>query len=323
MRTRLGVFLTRVPLVALALASSAAHAVQPLTAPPTTNAQGAVAIPDGAYPVVSTVTRLTEGDARRGGLGELPGCPNLDHTVWYSFTPSVSSFYRISTCQGKRRDRQHGLRHDRGRARGPSAGAARPRPCWRATTVPWAAPRSLPSLPSLPTGTRPSPWPPLTGGETYFIVAGHWAPNAGGVAAPWDDIAVQVDKVPSPLNDTCTSPVPLALTQGGARDDGLTPMTTTTSTNCYNGVWGTWPRRPWGGTPCSPLPLRAMASTPVRYIQDATEAAPLASGFSCSTRPTAAPLPGSDVSCFAGANRVGTGRVDGTEQVGRAVLHDA
>ena len=294
--------LTRVPLVALALASSAAHAVQPLTAPANDECAGAVAIPDGPYPVVSTVTRLTEATPDGVDSGELPGCPDLDHTVWYSFTPSVSSFYRISTCQGNGAtgstvyDTIVGVLGSTGGSCPAATVLAcnnRPAGC---TTVP-----PVPPVP--PYWDQAITVAPLTGGETYFIVAGHWAPNAGGVAAPWDDIAVQIDKVPSPPNDTCTSPVPLALNKA-VRGTTVYTYDDYHSTNCYTGV-GNVATSALGRDAVFSFTAPADGKYSVRYIQDATEPPLLHQDFVLYAS-NSCPPSGSNVSCFAGANRVGT-----------------
>src|SRR5262245_32145273 len=63
---------------------------------------GAVVIPDGPYPVttapVDAVDATPQG-ADDGGL--FPAACNssgTDYTVWYTFTPSVSTAYTFTTC---------------------------------------------------------------------------------------------------------------------------------------------------------------------------------------------------------------------------------
>jgi hypothetical protein len=75
-----------------------------LAAPPSNDfASGAINIPDGPpYPQLTASVDIT--DATTGGNpGAEPsfGSGNsVDRTIWYTFTPSVSTLYRVETCGG-------------------------------------------------------------------------------------------------------------------------------------------------------------------------------------------------------------------------------
>src|SRR5262245_17763758 len=85
-----------------------ANRVQPqpnssLAPPANDECAGATVIPDGPYPVCSAITTgildaTDTGDPRV--TGTCSGNFNSRNSIWYTWTPSVTAFYKIITCPG-------------------------------------------------------------------------------------------------------------------------------------------------------------------------------------------------------------------------------
>ena len=158
--------------------------------PPVNDAcAGAIVIPPGPYPVQSQSVEITS--ATRSGDPSL--CVSSSHTVWYTFTPTQTGNYSITTCPvlapgTTTNDTVLGVYASAGGCGGPftSIGCND-----QDSTCSGGTSRSTVSA-------------NLTAGTTYYIVAGSYGldpPVPGG-------LQVAVSYNPPPANDSCTGTVP-------------------------------------------------------------------------------------------------------------------
>jgi uncharacterized repeat protein (TIGR01451 family) len=191
----------------------------PLDAPVNDDCTGAIVIPDGRFPVVTAPVDVTEATPQ--GSDDPDACPanGMDATVWFSFTPSASGEYIFSTCL----------------AGGATGSDVYDTVIGIYDNCPGNSPNELGCNDSgnCESGVAGAPYTDqgvqavvLTAGTTYYIVAGHWSGDTGGISPGYNQIAVQVDLSPAPTNDTCDSPDTLAL-------DRITFGTTASATNDY------------------------------------------------------------------------------------------
>ena len=215
------------------VAAPAKNVAAPNAAPANDDCSGAIVIPDGTFPVVSAVTNVSEATPQGADEG-LQSCAASDYSVWYSFTPSVTAGYVFSTCQGN--GATGSTVYDTVLGIFPSTGGACPQGAQIACND--TASGCTTSGGGAPYWDQSTLSAVLVAGQTYFIVASHWAPDTGGVAPGFDNVAVKVDLNPAPLNDTCAGAIPLTLNQAvvgttaAATNDYLSPSNAT----CFPGV---------------------------------------------------------------------------------------
>ncbi len=195
---------------------------------------GAIAIPppSDATPIVMTapvdITDATPQDVDEGILA----CAPVDRTIWYSFTPTVTGEYFISTCGSTATG---STVYDTALAVFASTGGACPASgSALACNDSAVCTEAVPGAPYVDQSTITLQ---LDASTTYFIVAGHWSQDMGGVAPGFNDLVVSVQSSPGPRNDSCTvsgggyaaggtGPAPLAL-------DRITLGTTLNAANDY------------------------------------------------------------------------------------------
>ena len=69
---------------------------QAFTVPSNDDCSGAIVIPDGPFPVASAITNDVPDATDAGDPGAT--CAPTEHGVWYSFTPSTTAIYQVTTC---------------------------------------------------------------------------------------------------------------------------------------------------------------------------------------------------------------------------------
>ena len=85
------------PAVAPTANTSKHSGITPLVAPSNDDCAGAIVIPSGSLPVVTTPLDITDATPQDADEGIFT-CAAVDRTVWYSFTPTESRNYVFSTC---------------------------------------------------------------------------------------------------------------------------------------------------------------------------------------------------------------------------------
>ncbi len=170
---------------------------------------GAIAIPAGTYPVLTTTVSLVEAT-----IGGNPGadptmCITTNNTVWYTFVPAVTSAYKLTTCQVQAAgtttvDTVLGVFTSTGACAGPftSVGCND-----EDSACAGGASRSTVTV-------------NMTAGTTYYVMVGSYS-----TSTPLD-VQIAVDRIVAPANDTCAGAVALAL-------DTPTNGTNTAATNDY------------------------------------------------------------------------------------------
>jgi uncharacterized repeat protein (TIGR01451 family) len=276
-------------------------------APGNDECAGATAIADGPYPVLTAAQDISEATPQGTDSGELTTCTDsfgMDHTVWYSFTPSVTTLYTFSTCQSNGAtgstvyDTIIGVLESTGGA------------------CPGAAEVACTDISGLQCGNGVTPGAPywdqaatsavLTAGTTYFVVAGHWAGDptqtgGPGVTGALTDIQIKVDRSNAPSNDTCAGVVDLPLnrairgTTAGASNDYQSPAA------CYTGV-GHVPSTGPGRDVVYSFTAPSAGKYSVRWVSDEF-VPPLRSQDATLYAASNCPSSGT-VSCLAGANRM-------------------
>jgi uncharacterized repeat protein (TIGR01451 family) len=283
--------------------ATVAFAADPLAPPANDECAGAITIPDGPYPLVMPPVDITSATPQ--GSDDPDACPGngVDQDVWWSFTPSDSGGYVFSTCAGggdaPPADGSTVYDTVLGVLDGcPAAGAA-------TLVCNDTAARCLAYVPFAPYVDQSTGAATLVAGHTYYIFAGHWSGDVGGVTAGFNQIALAVSKADGPQNDTCSAPAPLAL-------DRITQGTTMQATNDYRSPAGCF--QGFGQIPSSANGIDVVFSfTPpdadtysFRYVQDDSGAAlrsqspVLYLADNCPAPNNAAPITG----CIAAANRM-------------------
>ncbi len=285
----------------LSASSPAAGKIKPMTAPSNDNCTGAIPIPAGPYPLVTAPVDVT--DATPQGTDEgLLTCATTDATVWWSFTPAVTGNYIFSTCQGG--GATGSTVYDTVLAVFASTGGACPQSTQLACNDTGAG----------CTSSGPSPggyWDQstlstvLTAGQTYFVVAGHWSQDVGGIQPGFNQIAVKVDLAPGPPNDTCAAATPLQLervTQGTTAGASNDYQIANPDATCFAGAGQTFSNAP-GRDAVFSFTAPADGKYSIRYVQDDSAAA-LRSQNPVLYASSTCPAPGSNVNCLLGANRM-------------------
>jgi hypothetical protein len=215
----------------IAAAATAPPRNAPLAPPSNDTCAGATIIPAaGPFPVTTTAVDVT--DATVGGDPPTPSCfisGSLNRSIWYRFTPSATATYTLTTCQNDGAattlaDPIMAIYTSTGGCAGPF------------TEVPTTGPTDgcsdddCVSLAFQPVITTQ-----LNAGVQYFIVI--WDTTATPPAAGANMVQLIVQQAAVPGNDTCASPVTLALstpvngsTQGATNDYQLS------GSACFTGV---------------------------------------------------------------------------------------
>jgi hypothetical protein len=206
--------------------NSAPHSgITPLAPPANDDCTGATVIPSGSLPAVSAPVDITDATPQDVDEG-VNACATTDRTVWFSFTPAVTGGYVISTCNGN--GATGSTVYDTVLGLFESTGGACPQAA--ALGCNDTAGGCVANVPGAPYVDQSTVAAVLTAGTTYFIVAGHWSQDTGGVSPGFENIAVKVELSPAPANDTC-----------GAGGSNATPLflnrvvngTTASATNDY------------------------------------------------------------------------------------------
>jgi ribosomal protein L35AE/L33A len=162
--------------------------------PANDNCSGAIGITDtGSYPIatatVDAVSATTTGDP-------LFSCATVDDTIWYTFIPSQTATYTISTCTAGTgsSDTVLGVFTASG-------------VCSGFTQVAGGCSDTDFSCASNTESSTVNPL--LAAGVTYYIIAGR--SNFLPASPPSVPIQLSISRPPSPVNDTCAGATPLAL----------------------------------------------------------------------------------------------------------------
>jgi uncharacterized repeat protein (TIGR01451 family) len=301
-------------------AASPRSGVTPLAPPANDECEGAVVIPSGSLPVVTAPISMLEATPVDVDEGVFP-CAATDRSLWFSFSPVATGAYTITTCQGN--GAPLSTVYDTVLAVFDSSAGV----CPSAASLACAdSPGCSGPPPGAPYNDQASTSAVLVAGNTYFIVAGHWADDiaAGGVGVVpgLDNVSIRIDLSPAPDNDTCASPTPLSLGKA-------TYGTTASATNdyranglasCFSGV-GQLPTTANGLDVVFSFVPPANGKYSFRYVQDDASAA-LRTGNSpalyltdnCPAPNPLAPVPG----CIKGANRMNdqtTGNGNRSEEI--------
>lgn len=212
-------------------AAKAAAPREPAAPPPNDTCAGAVVIPgSGPFPAISAVTADIT-DATSAGDPAAPACQtSVSRSTWYSFTPTTTAVYTISTCADAGTattvdDTVIGVYTSTGGCSGPF------------TAVPTTANTNGCDDDSCASEENQAELiTELAGGTTYFVVVwlfGSPAPTAGNTA-----VQLEVSQAPIPSSDVCSGAAPLTLSQpvagstlSAANDYVLAPAAT-----CFTGI---------------------------------------------------------------------------------------
>jgi uncharacterized repeat protein (TIGR01451 family) len=190
---------------------------------------GAVSINDGPYPVCSPITTGIL-DATNANDPIAPatcvGTGNFtSHSIWYTWTPASTAFYKILDCPGG--------------SCGPGTSLTEPGDgvihvytsdagCGGTFTNVGCNDDGCGGV-----GVQSSLIGSFTGGTTYYILVGYW--DDGANATPFDQAQIRIEIVPPPPNDTCGTATPLVLNQ--IQVGNINPLATNNyqlgSTACY------------------------------------------------------------------------------------------
>ena len=198
-----------------------------LAAPGNDDCSGAIPIPDGPYPVNSPISSSADANPQGADEGIFPcaAAPGsgTDYTVWYSFTPSVSTLYTFTTCPANGAVGNTVL--DTVLGVFSSTGGS----CPQVTNLACADSSGCATA-----GDFSTVGAVLQAGQTYFVVVGNWAP--GG--APSGNYQVHVEQSSAPPNDTCAGAIDVPLNRvvlgnsAGAADDYQSPA----NAACFAGI---------------------------------------------------------------------------------------
>ncbi len=212
-------------------AERAAAPREPQAPPANDLCDGAEVLPGaGPFPLLSTVVAdITE--ATTTGDPSAPSCQtNVSRSIWYSFTPSASAVYTISTCADAPTattvdDTVVGIYTS-------TAGCAGP-----FTIVPTTATTAGCDDDScVEEDNQAVVVTELTGGTTYYVVVwlfGSAAPTAGNTA-----VQVRVSQTPLPTNDTCAAAIALTLNRAtiGTTQSATNDYQLAAASPCFTGI---------------------------------------------------------------------------------------
>ncbi|MBP7147259.1 MAG: DUF11 domain-containing protein [Acidobacteria bacterium] len=166
------------------------EALPPLP-PPNDDCSNAVTIPTASFPVLTDTVDVTAATT----TGDPAFCATTSHTAWYTFTPTVSATYTVTSCQAS--------------APGTTAtdtvlGVYTAASCGGPFTTIGCNDND-----SSCTGgtTRSTVTTTLYAGTTYYIVVG----TAGTTTPSPGAIQLAVSQLLPPAHDSCSAPVALAL----------------------------------------------------------------------------------------------------------------
>jgi len=298
-------------------ASKTRSGIAPLAAPTNDDCSGAVVIPAGPFPLVTTPVDITDATPQDADDGLHPCALDgvgADRTVWFSFTPAVSGAYVFSTCGGS------GATGSTVYDTVLSVFASTSGACPEAALIDCNDTDGLCDfdLPGAAYVDQSTLSAPLAAGTTYFIVVGHWVNDVGGVVAGNSDVAVKVDLSPAPPNDNCSNPTPLTLNQvtNGSTEGASNDYKSIGDATCFSGI-GQIPTTSSGLDVVFSFTAPADGKYNFRYVQDdantdlRSQNPSLYLSHSC---PAPAPA-GPAVPCIQGANRI---EVNGTANGNRS-----
>ncbi len=214
-------------IVARDRASEAANPREPQVAPANDTCLGAEVIPGaGPFPYLTAVTADIT-DATTVGDPPTPSCQsNISRSIWYTFTPTASASYTLSTCADAPTgstvdDTVLAVYTSSGGCAGPFTqvtGGCDDDSC---TTENFQSVLTL----------------ALTGGTQYFLVVWKFdtpAPTAGNTA-----VQLRISQLVAPANDTCAGAIPLTLNipvQGTINSVTVNNYQLAAASPCYTGV---------------------------------------------------------------------------------------
>jgi hypothetical protein len=287
-------------------AKKSGTAASPADVPANDDCSGAVAIPDGPFPLLMPAVDLTDATPQEEDDGWHPcsfGDFGADRTIWYSFTPSVTASYIFSTCAGN--GAVGNTVYDTVISIAASIGGACP-VLGSVIACNDTATQCVPDVPDAPYVDQSIVSAALSAGQTYYIAVGHWTGDTGGVIPGFNDVALQVDVSPAPANDTCDGAVPLTLNH-------VTEGTTESSTNdyrsvgdatCFTGI-GQMPNTGPGNDVVYSFTVPADGKYSFRYVQDDATAALRAQNPTLYLSDVCPPPnPTAAVPCIKAANRI-------------------
>jgi hypothetical protein len=196
-----------------------AAATESVAAPPNNDeCAGAVVIPGaGPFPFLSSVVNVA--DATTAGDPPTPSCfADISRSVWYRFTPSVTAFYRLTTCA----DAPTATTLDDSRiaiytSSGGCAGPFTELPTAAGATDGCGEDGCNSEAGQAEVLTQ------LTSGTEYFVVI--WKSGQPAPLPANSSVQLRVERNLAPANDTCAGPspitlnIPLAGTTVGATND--------------------------------------------------------------------------------------------------------
>ncbi len=224
----------------IAAAAAAPPRTTPLLAPSNDLCGGAEVIPPaGPFPYLTAVTADIT-DATTAGDPPVPSCQNnISRSIWYTFTPSTTARYTISTCTF---DGTSTTVTDPVMAIYTSAGG-----CGGAfTEIPTAGPSDGCDDDFCVTGSLQAViTTQLTGGTQYYIVV--WQFDTPPPAAGQTAVQLRVSQVLPPVNDTCAGAAAITL---DAPVNGTTAVAANdyqlSGAACFTGVGQTQSTAPGG-----------------------------------------------------------------------------
>jgi uncharacterized repeat protein (TIGR01451 family) len=240
----------------------------PLAPPSNDDCMGALVVNDGPFPLVTAPIDITAATPQDVGE-DIVTCTPTDRTVWWSFTPTEPGGYVISTCAGDNGATGSTVYDTVLAVLASTDGECPPAGLLACND---SAIGCFPDVPGAPYVDQSTITMNLNAGTTYFIVAGHWSQDTGGVAPGFQNLAIKIERTPEPVNDTCSAPTALMLNH-------VTKGTTDHATNdyrsdvaCFTGI-GQTPTTSAGADVVFSFLPPADGKYSFRYVQDDTGAA--------------------------------------------------
>jgi uncharacterized repeat protein (TIGR01451 family) len=256
-----------------AASNSSTHSgISPLAPPANDDCSAAVVVP--GVPYTSPVVDITDATPQESNDGfHTCAAAGADRTVWYQFTPAATGAYVITTCPA--RGATGSTVYDTlisifdGTSGCPAPGPALA--CDDSTSCASA-------LPGAPYVDQATIAPVLIAGTTYYISAGHWTDDAGGVTPGYENVSVHIELSPAPSNDTCgaggSNATPLFLNRvvKGTTASAANDYRSDGTAACFSGV-GQTPTTSAGLDVVFKFDPPADGKYSFRYVQDDSAAA--------------------------------------------------
>jgi hypothetical protein len=167
-------------------------------------------IGDGPYPVcgpvVSGILEATDaGDTI--APASCIGAGNETHNgIWYTWTPSVTQFYKIFDCSGP-------ACNAAGTLSAPGDGVIHIYTSAGGCAGPFTSVACSDDNCGGSAGVHGSILASFTAGTTYYIQKGFWTSAGGGNSTPYDVHQLRIEVMTAPANDTCATATPLVLNE--------------------------------------------------------------------------------------------------------------